>query len=134
VTHRCPHAATARLTAGVFGSKFGLTRKDKPFPMIRIGPGGESMRVGSRKLGKPCTRMHLANLSAARNWLSVARTPPGAPPGANRVHALRAALNAGDCGLIPVPARFIPPPTPLGVGAAGILDHLRRLKTGPPRR
>jgi len=63
--------------------------------------------------------MHLANLSAARNWLSVAFTPPGAPPGANRAHALRADLNAGDCGLIPVPARSAPLPPPLGSGKLG---------------
>ena len=63
--------------------------------------------------------MHLANRSAARNWLSVALTPPGAPPGRNRAHALRADLNAGDCGLIPVLPRSTPPPPPLGSGKLG---------------
>lgn len=108
-----------RLTAGVVGSKVGLTRKNKPGPMMRIGPGGESTRVGSGNLANPCARMHLANLSAARNWLSVALTPPDAPPGASRAHAPRSDLNAGDRGLIPVPARLSPPPPPLGSGKVG---------------
>ena len=44
--------------------------------------------------------LHLASLSAATNWLSVARTPPRPPPGASRAHARRADLNAGDRALI----------------------------------
>jgi hypothetical protein len=63
--------------------------------------------------------MHLANLSAARNWLSVARTPLGVPPGASRAHALRADWNAGDRGLIPMSARLIPPPLAPGSGKLG---------------
>jgi len=86
---------------------------------LRIGPGGASTRVGSGKLANPCLRMHSANLSASRNWLSVALTPPAAPPGASRAHALRADLNAGACGLIPVPARLSPPPPSLGSGKVG---------------
>lgn len=85
---------------------------------MRIGPGGESERVGSGKLEKPCARMHLANPSAARNWLSVACTP-GAPPGASFAHARRADLNDGDCGLIPAPARLIPPAPAFGSGKLG---------------
>jgi hypothetical protein len=49
--YRCPQAASARPATAVVGSKLGLTRKNKPGPTMRIGPGGESERVGSGKSG-----------------------------------------------------------------------------------
>src|SRR5579871_4270151 len=63
--------------------------------------------------------MHLANATAARNWLSVASTPPGPCPGAKRAQSWRADLKAGDSGLIPVPARSTPLPPPPGSGKLG---------------
>ncbi len=108
----------ARAACGVFGSKLWFTRKNRPGPTMRIGPGGESERVGSGKVGKLCVRMHLENLSAAMNWFAVAWAPPTAP-GVSPAHVLRAATNAGDCGLIPVAVRLTPPPPPFGSGKLG---------------
>ena len=114
-SHRViPHAAAARRTAGAFGSKLGFARKYKPCPRLSPPGSGPEPRVGSGMPGTPCVRMHLANLSAARNWLPVARTPP-VPPGASRAHARLADLNAG----VPVPARLVGPPPSLGSGKLG---------------
>src|ERR1700683_5136381 len=63
--------------------------------------------------------MHLENVSAARNWLSVAPTPPGPPLPPSRPQSSCADLNAGDCGSIPVPSRFTPPPPADGSGKFG---------------
>ena len=110
-----PHAAAARKTAGAFGSKLGLTGKYRPCPRPRPPGTGPEPRVGSGMPGTPCVRMHLANLSAARNWLSVDRTPPLAP-GASRAHARLADLNAG----VPVSATtLVEPPPPFGSGKLG---------------
>jgi hypothetical protein len=109
-----PQAAAARKTAGAVGSKPGLTGKYKPCPRPRPPGTGPEPRVGSGMPGTPCVRTHLANLSAARNWVSVDRTPP-LPPGASRAHARLADLNAG----VPVSATLVEPPPPFGSGKLG---------------
>ena len=100
-SHRViPHAAAARKQPGHSGrSSDSLESTSRVRGSVRRT--GPEPRVGSGMSGTPCVRMHLANLTAARNWLPVERTPP-VPPGASRAHARLADLNAG----VPVPANW----------------------------
>jgi hypothetical protein len=78
-------------------------------------PGGVAVTIGSGKPVTPCLRMHSAVSVACSICCSLACVF-GPPPGINFKHAAWAALNDGDCGLMPVPAMLSPPPPPDGSG------------------
>lgn len=74
-----------------------------PRSAITFSPGLGALttpKVGSGNSGSPWPRIHFANATARRRWLSEACTGPPRT-GANRLHAFCAAWNAGDRGLTP---------------------------------
>ena len=72
---------------------------DPPAPEIwtALPPG----KVGSAKLGRPCARMQLAQVSHACSWADESCWRPVHHWGDSDLHACTAAWNAAECGLIP---------------------------------
>ena len=98
--------------------------------------------VGTEVLGSgnweiPCWRMHCAILTSLARVCAegcvVEPGPGGPPPGRSFWHFARAALNAGDEGLIPAPTGKRNPPPGFGSGKLGTPLERMHLANASPR-